>query len=232
MEKQELRRQFGIADDAFVFVYVGRNSPRKQQPLLMKAFKEVRAQHPEAILLLGCAQRDGYDLRDVLDYYQLPPGSLMLTDNQVMHGHGLTDGQVANLYQASDCFVSPCVGGGFELCHLESMACGIPQIGVQGAGSIEEMVAGHGIVVSAEKWWLGGTFGDFDRPLARPSDLASAMRSMMHNPSIRKDWAEAALAYAQKDCFNWDRAAESFSELIRKVMLDTSTICGTGSTMA
>lgn len=222
--KQALRSSFGIPEDDFVFVYFGRNSPRKQQPIVIQAFKEVLKKYPNSRLILGCKIKDaGWDLAEVAYNLGVDTSRILFTDNSSsITTAGLTDDQVADVYRVSDCFVSPCVGGGFELCHLESMACGLPQIGVKGAGSITEMVNGQGILVPAQSWYLGGHFGPYNRPLVSPKDLADAMKNMVKDKEKRSMWSAAAVKFSNKPEFNWDFAASEFKSLISKVLLDNS----------
>jgi glycosyltransferase involved in cell wall biosynthesis len=223
--KSELRVQYGIPEEDFVFCYFGRNSARKQQPLLMEAFKEVVNRHPKSWLILGCSARDnaGWDLVDVAWQLGLPLDHVRFTNNNsAKASEGLTDEQVAEVYQVSDCHVSTCVGGGFEICNLESLACGLPQIGLQGAGSIDLMVEGKGILVPTRKYYLGGSAGPYKRPLAKPADVAKAMLKMIKDNKMRGIWARNAETYANQPCFNWNSAASKFEKLIEQVMEDQS----------
>ena len=224
-EKKELRNKFGISNEEFVFCFVGRNSIRKMIPVLLEAFREVKSMLPNTRLILGTKMRDvGGDLTEVLNYLDMSGEGVMITDTGVAAGEGISDAQIANLYRVSDCFVSPAYGGGFELCHLESMSCGLPQIGVAGAGSIDAMVQdGRGIAVPADKWYLGGVLGPHARPLVTPSALASAMLTMATS-SDRDTMATAAHAYSQLECFDWDTSASRFEELIDTVMQDDSEV--------
>ena len=227
--KKELRQKFNIQENEFVFVYFGRNSPRKQQPIVMQAFNYVLKKYTNSRLILGCKIKDvGWDLSEVASKIGVNTDKILFTDNSsAIASEGLTDEQVADIYRVSDCFVSPCVGGGFELCHLESMACGLPQIGVNGAGSITEMVRDHGILTQAQSWYLGGQFGPYNRPLVSPKDLAESMKNMIKSKDKREKWSTAAVNFANKPEFNWDFAASEFKSLIDKVLLDDS-VCVEG----
>lgn len=230
VSKAELRKKFGISDDSFVFVYFGRNSPRKQQPIVIKAFKEVLKDYHDSYLILGCKVVDvGWNLKEVIDREGLPLDRVLFTDNNSsVASEGLTDEQVANIYRVSDCFVTSSIAGGFELCNLESMAVGLPQIGIDGAGSITEMVKDHGILVESTKFWLGGEHGTGSRPLVDYDDFADAMRYMISDAGKdnREKWSKAAIEYSKREEFSWDFAAKEFEKIIDVVAKDESVAFG------
>jgi len=221
--KAEIRSKFNINKDAFVFTYVGRNSVRKQQPLALQAFKEVVRKYPNSVLVLGCKNVDvGWNLTELIDRLGIN-GKVIITNNSSDRAtEGLTNEEIADIYRMSDCFISTCIGGGFELCHLESAACGLPQIGVDGAGSITDMVKGNGLLVNADKYWLGGMHGPFERPLVKPTDFANAMKNMIRDDKKRDAWSKSAIAFANKPEFSWDFAAKEFEGVIEEVMKDES----------
>lgn len=224
--KSELKAKFGIPEKDFVFVYVGRNSPRKQQPTLIQAFKEVNKKYRNSWLVLGCMVQDtGWDLLEVIDQVDAPADRIIFLNNSSAKASGgLTDSDINEVYNSGDCFVSPCFGGGFELCHLESMATGLPQIGVKGAGSIDLMVKDHGILVPAQKVYLGGQAGPFTRPVVTPHDLADAMKNMIKDEKKRASWGKAAIKYANQSEFSWDFATAEFEKLISKVLQEESVV--------
>lgn len=214
-EKLELRSKFNIPKDAFVFIHVGRNSPRKQQPTVIQAFAEVLRKYPRSILIMGCKVVDiGWDLKDIVTASGANPNNIMFTNNSSdVASEGLSNSDIADLYRASDCHISAACGGGFELTHLESAACGLPQIGVKGAGSITSMVEGKGILVPADAWYLGGQYGLSKRPMATPHNFANAMKNMISSKK-RDEWRAEAIRSSKQEEFNWDYAAQKFSELI------------------
>ena len=224
--KAELRSKYSIPENDFVFVYVGRNSPRKQQPTLIQAFKEVNKKYRNSWLVLGCMVQDtGWNLLDVIDQVDAPADRIIFTNNSSAKADaGLTDEGINEVYNLGDCFVSTCFGGGFELGNLESMAAGLPQIGVKGAGSIELMTKDHGILVPAQKVYLGGQSGPFMRPIVTPHDFANAMKEMISNKTKRDKYATEAIKFANSKEFNWDFACSEFEKLIDRVLVEDSVV--------
>jgi glycosyltransferase involved in cell wall biosynthesis len=126
------RSDFGIPEDAFVMVTVGRIVPRKATPQLVKAL--VAAQRPDAHLLI---------VGDGPDADAVKAAAAQAGVSQRVH---LT-GQVSDerKYQAlgiADVFVSATQHEGFGLVFLEAMAFGLPIICYDHGGQTDFLVDG------------------------------------------------------------------------------------------
>lgn len=109
-----LRAQWGLSPGDLAVVHVGRLAPEKNLPLLLRAFRAIREQHPRArLVIVG----DG-------------PARATLTAEQpdaifagMRHGEDL-----ARHYASADLFLFPSVTETFGNVTLEAMASGVPVV--------------------------------------------------------------------------------------------------------
>jgi glycosyltransferase involved in cell wall biosynthesis len=117
VDRAVVRRQFGIATDAFVIGHVGRFMAMKNHDFLVNVFALVHAQRPEArLLLVG----DG-PLRGEIEH---KVRNLGLTDAVVFAGAQANVSEI--LMGAMDCFVFPSSYEGLGLAVVEAQAAGLP----------------------------------------------------------------------------------------------------------
>ena len=116
--KQELRQQFGIADETVLFVFAGEFSARKNQQQLIKTFAEVARQMPAAKLILA---GEGA----LLDYCKQQAQQLRLEERVIFPGQVKN---MAALYHCCDVCVSASRIEGLPFNIMEAMYCGLPCI--------------------------------------------------------------------------------------------------------
>lgn len=99
------------------FLFIGRDFERKNGPLVLEAFRRVRAQHPEARLIMVSRPADDKQIVEpgVTHYLFLPRQELL-----------------ERIYPQADVLVLPSRAEGFGLVLLEAMSFGMPVIGVDG----------------------------------------------------------------------------------------------------
>lgn len=102
-------------EDGVTFLFVGRDFERKNGPLVLEAFRRVRAQHPEARLIVVSRPADGKPIVEpgVTHYLFLPRQELL-----------------DRIYPQADVLVLPSRAEGFGLALLEAMSCNLALIGV------------------------------------------------------------------------------------------------------
>jgi glycosyltransferase involved in cell wall biosynthesis len=91
------------------FLFVGTWEPRKNLPVLLEAWREVRREYPVDLVLAGRRRADGPELRE-------EPGLRLAGE--------VPDGQLAELYSGALALVYPSLHEGFGLPVLEAMQCG------------------------------------------------------------------------------------------------------------
>ncbi len=103
--------------DGVTFLFVGRDFERKNGSLVLRAFRQVRARHPNVRLILVSRPADG---RQIVE-----PGVthyLFLLRQELLE----------RIYPQADVLVLPSKAEGFGLVLLEAMSFGMPVIGVDG----------------------------------------------------------------------------------------------------
>ncbi len=135
--KEELKSNYNI-DSPFI-LYVGTVELRKNLPLLIKSFYELKKRGiPHKLILIG-ARNFGFNkiLRLV--------NELRLIDEVIFTGF-VPEEDLVKFYNTADIFVYPSLYEGFGLPPLEAMACGCPVI-TSNSSSLPEVVGDSGIMV-------------------------------------------------------------------------------------
>ncbi len=160
---------------------VGTLEPRKNLPLLLRAFAQLReGGYPHRLVLIGAK---GWMYQEVFGLIQ----RLALTEPVSMPGY------VADLvpwYNYADLFVYPSVYEGFGLPPLEAMACGTPVV-TSSAGSLREVVDDAGVLVSGND----------------ENELAAAMRRVLDDPTLAA--ALRARGEERARSFSWEATARA-----------------------
>jgi len=122
-EKLEIRNRLCIPLDKTIAVFIGRLVYWKGLPLLVRVWKEITSQHPNALLLV--VGPGGYGLDSCEDEVKT-----FVRDNGLKDSIHFTGGvnNVHEYLQASDMFVLPSANEGFSNSLIEAMACGVPVI--------------------------------------------------------------------------------------------------------
>ena len=171
---------------------LGTVEPRKDLPLLVRAFDAIASDHPELRLVL--AGQDGWGAE-----------SLHRAINAATHRSRVvrlgyvSDEQRADLMVGASVFAYPSVYEGFGLPPLEAMSAGTPVVSTDAGGLLE--VVGDGA--------LRVKVGDVD-------GFASALDRVLTEP----DRAEALVAAGHRvsSAYTWDRMATGVLDLYRRAV--------------
>jgi len=129
-ERARIRAELGISPGDFVFYHAGGMSLNKGLRFLLPAFASLAQTHPHVQLLLKgldslYSSRRSFEAQ----FAGLAPEVARAVASRLRYvGDRLSYAGMARLYQASDCYLSPYVGEGFNLPVLEAAACGLPVI--------------------------------------------------------------------------------------------------------
>ena len=189
VHREQIRTRLSLG--GCVFVYVGRIWTGKGLDILMAAYRQVRAAHPDVrLLMVG----EGVDQ----DRYRRETADL---PDVVWHGFAQPE-ETPALYSACDVMVFPTLGDPNGLVVEEAMTAGLPVITSDAAGDIRHRVQ-DGVVGRVVP------VGDVDA-------LAEAMSALAEDPRRRAQWGETASAMA--DGFRLERYAEDFEDFVRGIM--------------
>ncbi|MBF0292734.1 MAG: glycosyltransferase family 4 protein [Nitrospinae bacterium] len=174
----------GLIPDGRFVLNVGGIDWRKNTPLLLRSFAELRRKHPEwRLVVTGEIKND-----PLYPAFRRFVGESGLEKSVVEVGY-VTSETLSALYNRADIFFYPSLYEGFGLPVLEAMACGTPVISTDRA-SIPEVVGTAGVLLDPDK----------------PQDFADALIRLAESDDERKSLSEAGLKRARM--FTWDACAE------------------------
>jgi glycosyltransferase involved in cell wall biosynthesis len=156
-------------------LFVGSLDGRKRGSFLLEAFvRDVLPQHPSATLTM--VGPNG------------PPCA------GVTYKTGVSDAELADLYQRAWVYASPSTYEGFGLPYLEAMACGTPVVASENPGSIEVLDAGGCGLLPADADF-GRVVSDLlgDEPLRSSLGSAGVLRAREYSLSRMLDGYEELL---------------------------------------
>lgn len=160
---------------------VGTLEPRKNLPLLLRAFARIKDEVDHQLVLVGPEGWLTAELRQTLN-------ELDLGDRVRLTGF-VSDEELGGWYSAADLFAFPSLYEGFGLPSLEAMRCGAPVL-ASNSSCFPEVVGNAGVLISPtdESLW------------------AETMRELLRDPDRRGELARQGLARAGE--FSWRRTAE------------------------
>jgi glycosyltransferase involved in cell wall biosynthesis len=147
-----------IPQDAFLFISLNRNQPRKRLDLLIMAFAELITKYPTKPLFLMCVcdkgeKGGGFPLFDIfrreigLRGYPIDKfaNRLLVTPKEMSY----QDEEIGRFYRIADVGVSTADGEGLGLCCFEQMGQGVPQVLTNIVGHREYAKPDNSILVDA-----------------------------------------------------------------------------------
>lgn len=194
------------ADEMFLIGLVGLNYPddRKGIIILMQAFAEFHAKHPEARLYLHTqAHKENQGINysrlaqdiGIMDYIGWP--------DQAQYWLGqYTPETLASMYSAFDVFCLPTRGEGFGMPAIEAQACGTPVVLTDNTSGSELTKSGWLIETDADDWAFSGN--NTWRIQPKPSNVVAALKTVHGAAPFKADTvSEAIQEYAWPNV--WDK---------------------------
>ena len=217
LPRNEIRKSIKLPEEAFLFLNVNRNQPRKRYDLLIMAFTELVVKYPTQPVFLMCicdkGEKGGWWL---FELYQRELklrgvnveqfGTRLMVSSQDMV---FRDEDINVFYNCADVGVNSADGEGWGLCNFEHMGVGVPQV-VPNLGGFKEFCnKNNSVLVDAKQRYylpmahspVGGEAFAMD-----PHDLCLGMEEYLLDSAKRLKHGEEAkktvLAYT------WERAVE------------------------
>lgn len=177
--------------DKFI-LYLGMVEPRKNLPMLIRAYNELVERGAEEHLVV--AGRFGWMYEDIFRLVEL----FGLKDRVHFTGY-VSQNDLPVVYNLARVFVYPTLYEGFGLPPLEAMACGVPVI-TTNVSSLPEIVGDAGILIPAN-----------DRVA-----LVNALENVLNNREISAELAAKGPQRAAQ--FTWERTARQTLKVYQHVL--------------
>ena len=187
---ERVRRDYKLPD-RFI-LYVGLVEPRKNVPLLIRAYKKLIDQgFTVPLVIVG---RFGWMYEAVLD--QIEGFGLK---EQVQFTGYVSGGDLPVIYNLADISVYPTQYEGFGFPVLEAMACGVPVV-TSAVSSLPEIVGDAGILI----------------PPDDEGALTEAIANVLRNPDLHAELARKGPIQAAQ--FSWEQTAQKTIQVYRQVL--------------
>ena len=192
-KRSSARQEFGLEPSQTTFGYTGRIEPVKLLDLLIQAFANIHAVHPETrLLLVG----DGSE-RPALERLARDLG---ISDALIWTGYR---SDIANLLACMDVYVQPSHNEGLSLSILEAMAAGKPVIATDVGGTREILDdRQNGLLIQPRSI----------------DDLSNAMLEMVIQPGLRQQFAETGYRRVFEK-FNLQNMVNAYAQIYRSVAM-------------
>ncbi|MHB8781575.1 MAG: glycosyltransferase family 4 protein [Candidatus Geothermincolia bacterium] len=177
--------------------YVGNMHPRKNLPVLLRAFASLVSRVPHHLAVIGGG---GLGRQNDQEYVKLAAEveRLGIRDRVRFTGY-VPDEQLPALLSGAELLVLPSLYEGFGLPALEAMACGVPVI-VSRRASLPEVVGDAGIYIEDPE---------------DEREVAERVLSLIESPQRRLELA--ALGLKRASLFSWPEAARRVLDVYREV---------------
>lgn len=189
-ELAEVRSRYQLPNE--YLLYLGTLEPRKNIPLLLRAFAELTCRHPEARLVI--AGKKGWYFDEIFHTAE----NLDLTDRVLFTGY-VDEADKPALIRGASLFVYPSLHEGFGIPVLEAMASGVATI-AGNRTSIPEIAGDGALLIDPESL----------------PELSNAMELLYSNPEARVRLAAKALEQAAK--FSWKKTAEETAAVYQMIV--------------
>jgi glycosyltransferase involved in cell wall biosynthesis len=201
-----------VRNDDFVLLSVGAMTENKGIDLLLTAFARLRAKHRHLKLVLK-DQSNLYGLtadRILAQLAASPDGHLFTEDvvsSIVFVSHNLGIAELAALYGAVDCYVSPYKAEGFNLTPLEAAACGVPIVVTRGGSTDDYFDPAIGLQVDSRRMQSGR------RAWLEP-DPESLFEALGQLIDGRRRFDPAAVSAAVHGRFTWSKVTAELARVL------------------
>jgi glycosyltransferase involved in cell wall biosynthesis len=189
---EPLLARLGVPPDKPYILFVGTLEPRKNVPLLIEAFAQIRRQVDASLVLVGA--------RGWLDEPIFAAQARWGASDTTYHTGWLGERDLAVLYSHAGVLALPSLYEGFGLTVLEGMACGAPVI-CSDAGPLPEVAGDAALLLKPED----------------ASAWAEAIARVLSNKQLSAELRGRGFRRAGE--FSWQRTAQGTRDVYREALL-------------
>ncbi len=191
VEKQIVKDKF--TEGVNYFLFVGTIHPRKNVPMLLKAFNQYKLESGSSLKLLIAGKKMWSNAETTQLLNELEHKKDIVFTGRV------NDKELAQLTAAAKAITYIPIFEGFGIPLLEGMQCGVPVI-TSNITSMPEVVGSAGILVNP-----------FNQ-----NEIAQAMQKITTNNNFHKELSSKSILQATK--FSWEKTAQLVMESINKTI--------------
>jgi glycosyltransferase involved in cell wall biosynthesis len=184
----EVRARYGLPPE--YLLYLGTLEPRKNVPLLLRAFAALATRHPEARLVV--AGKKGWHFDEIFHTVE----TLNLAHRVIFTGY-VDEADKPALIRGASLFLYPSLHEGFGVPVLEAMASGVPTI-AGNRTSIPEIAGDGALLIDPESL----------------PELTAALEHLYTDAAARAGLAARGLVQAAR--FSWKKTAEETAAIYRE----------------
>jgi glycosyltransferase involved in cell wall biosynthesis len=186
-EPDVVRRRHGLPEQAFLFLSVARNHPKKNLNAIVEAAARLASRNnlPDwAVLIVG---KDAPKLRPLAQVNGVAEHVHLIDEIGQGEDAELPSNTIVDLYRCADAFVFPSFVETFGIAIVEAMAAGLPIVTTDAPGCRDILERGkYGLIINPR-----------DR-----AALAGAMERLLINSNERDRLAKLSVARAEQ--YDWD----------------------------
>ncbi len=188
-------------------LFVGTLEPRKNVPLLVRAFARAASRIPHQLIIAGRPDADYENIRREI--------TAQGAGERVELKQFVSYNDLPGLYAGADLFVWPSIYEGWGFPPQEAMACGTPVL-VSDGGALPEVVGPAGEIVKFTTRDLRARAHDgaFEQQLARQ------MPAILASEDKRERMIQTGLKQVRK--FSWKKVAQTTTQVYRQVLEQTA----------
>jgi glycosyltransferase involved in cell wall biosynthesis len=224
LKRDDVRKKLNIPNDAFLYISLNRNQPRKRYDILIMAFVELVCKYPNKPIFMMCVcdkgEKGGWPIFELftreLRLRKVPVerfgGRLMLTSQDM----NFRDEDINMFYNIADVGVSTADGEGWGLCSFEQMGVGVPQV-VPGIGGYNEFCSSDNSVVvkPSSRYYLPLAYCPVggEAEVCSPHDICLGMEEYLLDSDKKKKHGQAARAKVLE--YTWEKATETLVKRLK-----------------
>lgn len=221
--RESVRKQLSIPEDAFMYLCMNRNQPRKRYDILIMAFVELIVKNPQRPLYLMCicdkGDKGGWWLFEIYHReLKLRNVPIDLFANRLLvssRDMSFSDNEINLFYNVANVGVSTAEGEGWGLCNFEQMGCGIPQV-VPDVGGFKEFCTKENsvLVKPTMRYYLPTVYSPVggEGELCTPHDICMGMEEYLFDTNKLTNHGKTAREKVLS--YTWEKATET---LIRRI---------------